>query len=94
MASSACRTGCLTRDHATYGECLRSAGVRTTFGATPNNTWDKDLNAYKTARDEGLQPDSTNRADVEMAKAFADKTGVAYDAGDKTTTFLKAEGVL
>lgn len=88
-----CRTGCPTKDHATYGECLRSARVGANLAATPNNTWDKDLHAYKAAREEGLQPDSTKRADVEMAKAFSDSTGVAYDAGDKTSTFLKAKGV-
>ena len=90
---SNCRTGCLTQDHRSYGECLRDAGVGVNLRVTPRNTWDRDLHAYRTARDEGLQPDSTNRQDVEIAKAFSDKTGVAYDAGDKTGTFLKVEGL-
>ena len=87
---SACRSGCRTQDHATYGECLRDAGVGVNLRVTPKNTWDRDLDAYRSARLEGLQPDSTKRQDVEIAKAVSDKTGVAYDAGDKTATFLKA----
>lgn len=94
MIGDQCRTGCRTRDHRTYGECLRDANPRVTLAATPNNSWDRDIEKYRSIRQEGIQPDTTNPKDVEVAKAFSDKTGVAYDAGDKTTTFLKAEGLV
>lgn len=94
MIGDKCRTGCRTRDHETYGQCIRDANPRVTFSATPNNSWDRGLEKYKAAREEGIQPDSTNVNDVEVARAFSDKTGVAYDAGNKTETFLKAEGLV
>jgi hypothetical protein len=93
MLGENCRTGCRTRHHNSYGECLRDANPRVTFAATPNNSWDRDIEKYRAVRQEGIQPDTTNPRDVEVAKAFSDKTGVAYDAGNKGETLLKA-GVL
>lgn len=95
MAGENCRSGCRTRDHATYAQCLRAAntGVNLQVPAYRKSQWDSDVEYYRSAREEGLQPDSTRREDVDVAKAFADQTGVAYDAGDKTSTLLKAKGL-
>lgn len=87
-----CREGCKTRDHYTYIECMRAAAPVVNFKGVENRLWDRNIDAYRAARQEGLQPDSTNPRDIEVAKAFADKEGVAYDAGDKTGTLLKAKG--
>jgi hypothetical protein len=90
---SNCRSGCKERNHRTYGECLRSARVRTTFAATPNNSWDSELELYSKARAEGIQPDSTSTQATMEAIAFSDKHGTAYDAGDTISTMARA-GIL
>lgn len=87
-----CREGCSTRDHYSYAECLRAANVSTRFRAQQDREWNREVDAYRQARAEGIQPDSTKRHDVEVAKAFSDKEGVAYDAGDKSGTLLRAKG--
>jgi hypothetical protein len=47
---------------------------------TREKTWQKDLDAYRAARKEGIQPASTNRQSVEDAKIMSDLTGKAFDA--------------
>lgn len=85
-----CRTGCRERNHRSYAECLRSAGVGVNLSVTPNNPWDKDVDRYKAARAEGIQPDGTSRRAVEEAVAFSDRFGTAYDGGDKESTLVRA----
>ena len=79
--SDNCRTGCRTRDHASYGECLRAANPVVNLKATPNNSWDRELETYRDARSQGVQPASTRMADTQRALDISDKTGVAFDAG-------------
>jgi hypothetical protein len=43
--------------------------------------WDKDLDFYKDARRQGIQPSGTTRAQVTRALEISDKAGRAYDAG-------------
>lgn len=80
----ACTSGCKTNDHESYGECLRSKGVR--IPAIPVETLsvqkraDKTLDAYAKARKVGIQPASTRQADVEHAVRASDKTGTAFKA--------------
>lgn len=83
----ACRTGCITRDHESYAACLRSAAVRVAYANSANGMdltaqkrWDSELDAYRAARAEGLQPASTKRKDIDAAKAVSDKTGKAFSA--------------
>lgn len=85
----ACRTGCATKDHASYAECLRSAAVRVAYcnsaggmDYTAQKRWDKELSSYKDARAEGLQPSGTKLSQVESARRIADATGTAFKAGD------------
>ncbi len=75
----ACRTGCKTKDHASYGECLRDASISWRDGAAHRN-WDKPLDRYREARLQGIQPASTNWADTKHALEVSNRTGVAYDA--------------
>jgi 4-hydroxyphenylpyruvate dioxygenase-like putative hemolysin len=77
----ACRTGCRTKDHASYAECCRDGAVRVTFQATPKNSWDKELNAYASARAQGIQPASTRTPDIERAVEASQVQGVAFNAG-------------
>lgn len=81
----ACRTGCRTKDHASYHECLRDAGVRTYLASpskgldgTTQKTWDAELHKYREARRQGIQPDGTTRAKVEQAVKLSDQAGAAY----------------
>ena len=76
----ACRTGCKTKDHASYGECLRSANVTWRDG-TKHHNWDRPLERYREARLQGIQPASTNWSDVKQALEVSNRTGRAFDAG-------------
>lgn len=77
-----CASACLTRDHETFGACVR--GVRVGYcgiggnDATRQKKWDADLARYKEARNQGIQPASTERAAVDRALALSDKHGKAY----------------
>jgi hypothetical protein len=43
--------------------------------------WDKELQAYRDARAQGIQPAGTTMKKVEEAIKISDKTGKAYQAG-------------
>lgn len=80
-----CRTGCRTKDHASYGECLQSANVR--VSATINShlqfAYDKtksDVAAYRAARANGIQPEGTTMQKVREAEAASRALGRPYDA--------------
>ena len=84
----ACATSCPTKDHSTFGECLRSQrqmiGYANSAGGSDLSTqkrWDKDLDFYKSARAQGVQPAGTKRVQVERALDISNATGKAYDAG-------------
>lgn len=40
--------------------------------------WNKELDLYKSARAQGIQPDGTSTAKIQKALDISDKTGVAY----------------
>lgn len=83
-----CSAGCPTKDHRSYGECLRSKGVVTTglestgpgFARSFQKSWDHELDAYSAARKQGIQPATTNLADVRKAVDISNATGKAFDA--------------
>ena len=83
----ACRTGCVTKDHNSYAECLRAGAPRIAYCNSANGhdftkqkRLDADLSAYRDARSQGIQPSGTSRPQVEAAVAISDKAGRAYDA--------------
>lgn len=41
-------------------------------------SWQGELDAYKSARAQGIQPDSTKMADIQKAVDISNKTGHAY----------------
>lgn len=80
-----CRKGCKTKDHATWGDCLRDAGVRTYLASpskgldgTTQKKWDAELEAYRTVRKEGIQPDGTTMNKITEAVKLSDAAGAAY----------------
>ena len=79
----ACSSTCLTRNHATLGECLRDKGV-TIRGQSVRiqARADTELSAYEKARKDGIQPASTKARDIELAVRVSDKTGTAYRADE------------
>lgn len=80
-----CRSGCRTKDHASYHECLRAANT-TTYLASPSKgldgtaqkRWDKELADYRSARRQGIQPDGTTSRKIEEAVRLSDAAGAAY----------------
>ena len=87
-----CTSGCPTQDCESYAACLKGKGVRTVYAAsaagrdyTREKKWHKELDAYESARAEGLQPAGTSMKKIDAAKAIADKTGTAYDASKGLT---------
>lgn len=78
----ACSTGCRTKDHASFAACMRSKRPATAGLGSQDRTaqqkWDRDLDAYRDARRQGIQPAATSRASVDRAVAISDATGTAY----------------
>lgn len=80
-----CRSGCKTKDHATWGECARAANLKVSavmeseFSDAFRKT-ETDLNAYRTARANGIQPAGTTVEKVREAEAATRLLGKPYDA--------------
>lgn len=80
-----CSSSCLTRDHESFGECLRGKSLRVGYcqsasgqDYTQQKKFDADLAFYKSAREQGIQPASTDRTAVERAFRISEKHGKAY----------------
>jgi hypothetical protein len=89
----ACRTGCITKDHATYGQCLRAASLRVGWGRshlgidrTREKSKNQELDFYHEARMAGIQPATTRTPDIRKAFELSEKAGAAFDATDNTFT--------
>lgn len=73
--------------HETFGACIRAKGVRVGWSQSAKgldateekNKW-RELNLYKTARDQGIQPGGTQEHQVRAALDVSDKTGRAFNA--------------
>lgn len=82
---SNCRSGCQTKDHGSYAECLIAANV--TINAVTvsplKSMYEKtktDLSAYGTARRNGIQPEGTTVEKVRQAENASRALGRPYDA--------------
>ncbi len=78
-----CSSACLTKDHRTFGECMRSKNLNlnpnlSNTGAT--KAWDGELQAYRDARAQGIQPSGTSMAKVQEAVEISNRTGKAFNA--------------
>jgi hypothetical protein len=71
--------------------------------AMSNKKWDGELNAYRAARAQGIQPEGTSMAAVQRAVNASQAMGKAYDAdtmtsaryiNDKSTSTLKEAGAI
>lgn len=82
-----CGQGCPT-----MGYCLRNKGIKFNgvfatrsagagYGdATAQKAWDKELDEYRDARAQGIQPASTKTKDIRDAVEVSNTFGDAYDA--------------
>ena len=84
---SNCTSGCLTKDHESYAACLQSKRVKVAYcnsagggDYTAQKKWDSELDAYRAAKAEGIQPATTRRKDIDAALAVSDKTNTAFQA--------------
>lgn len=80
-----CTSGCKTKDHLTYAECLRDKGTKTYLASpskgldgTAQKRWDGELDRYRAARKEGIRPDGTTMPKVMDAIRRSDEAGAAY----------------
>lgn len=96
MSSLNCSSGCPTQDHATYGECMRSKGLKIAYcqstngsDATRQKKWDAELDSYRAAVAQGIQPETTKTRDIRAAVEWSNNHGVAYS--DETARAVKLE---
>lgn len=80
-----CRSGCPTKDHVSYAECLRSAnvqvdGVINSEHQSMFETTKGDLRDYAAAKAEGMHPRGTSRQAVAEARNATKLLGRPYDA--------------
>lgn len=82
-----CRSGCRTRDHASWGECARGANLRVGWMESTNGLsrvadrkTTQELYEYRELRKQGIQPEGTSKRALEEAKRISDTTGKAYNA--------------
>ncbi len=70
---------------------------------TSNKKWEGELNAYREARAQGIQPAGTTMKKIQEAQRASDAMGSAYDANtmpntniiqNKTVTKLKEVGAI
>lgn len=77
----ACSSGCKTKNHKSYGECMRAKNVGKDYiDVSLQKRADKNLDNYERARKYGIQPKSTQQRDVDTAIAISEKTGDAFQA--------------
>lgn len=78
-----CSSSCVTKDHATFGECMRSKNLNLNPNLADTNktiSTERELAAYRDARRQGVRPDGTTMAKVEQAMKISEATGRAYGA--------------
>ena len=93
MLGENCRSGCHTKDHDSWIECLRASNININSGDAGRaeapmtaKKWDAELQAYRDARAEGIQPAGTTMKAINEAKSASDKLGAAYNADSMPST--------
>ena len=81
-----CASSCQTKDHSSYGSCLRSknlatVGLETTgpsFGMTRQKAFDKETQLYGDTVAQGIQPETTQTKDIRAALDKSDQFNKPY----------------
>lgn len=80
---SNCSSGCLTKDHATWGECVRAKRLNLDpelSDTQARKDWDRELEDFRDAKAQGINPHGTTRAKIDEAVRISNETGVAFGA--------------
>lgn len=91
-----CTSGCKTKDHSTWGECMRAKHAVVAYSgigggdASAQKRWDSELQMYRDARAQGIQPDGTSMRQIEAALDASDKAGAAYGRDFAVATPMEA----
>lgn len=78
-----CSSACQTKDHQTFGECMRAKSLQlkpNLMGTMATKAHDAELQAYRDARAQGIQPAGTTMAKVREAVELSDMSGKAFNA--------------
>jgi hypothetical protein len=74
--------------HETFGACLRAKNIRVAYcqsasgkDATAQKRWDAELQAYRDATAQGIEPAGTSMSQVRHAVEKSNETGTAFNAG-------------
>ena len=87
-----CTSSCKTKDHATYGECIRQ-NTPMFVGVTPSKSGydqtkvradEKEIQSYWDATRQGIEPRSTKKADIDAAVQLSNEAGKAFDGTTMT----------
>lgn len=82
-----CRSGCKTKDHNSYLECLQDANLGFAGCFPTRQGWDKDkenkdnkeIQSYWDATRQGMEPRSTRQKDIDAAVKLSNDAGKAFD---------------
>lgn len=91
-----CSSGCKTRDHSSWGECVRAKNAKVAYcgigggDATAQKRWDNELAAYRAARAEGVEPTGTTMPKIRAALEASDKAGAAFGRDFAVATPMEA----
>lgn len=78
---SNCSSSCVTQDHETFGACMRAKNLQLNphlADTARSKRWDKELQAYRDARSQGIQPAGTTMKKIREADEISQKTGQAF----------------
>jgi hypothetical protein len=87
-----CRSGCKEKNHESYIECLQSANLQINAGdasraeSMSQKKWDRELQSYRDARSQGIQPAGTSTQAIREAHEASEKLGKAYNADTMPAT--------
>lgn len=76
-----CSTACKTKNHKTFGECMRAKNLNLNPNLSDtgaSKAWDRELEDYRDAKRQGINPHGTTRAKIDEAVRISNETGVAY----------------
>lgn len=84
MSETRCTCG---QGHATFGACIRAKNLKVAYCASWKNfdytrakKTESELDAYKSARDQGVQPAGTRLSQTRAALDTSDQMGAAFNA--------------
>ena len=80
----ACRTGCPTGDHKSWGECAReSVNFAPWYSqdSQKGKAWHGELADYRAAKKQGIQPASTRSRDIKAAVDLSRAADRPFNAG-------------